>query len=87
MPVTVEISKCISRLQLEKARRQSAKRNEFDEELEGFFVGRGSHGVGALGSKTIALDAERGVLPRAVFEGATGIDAQDAQIRRDIAAA
>src|SRR5690242_12091058 len=76
----------VSRLQLEKARRQSAMGNQFDEELEGFFVGRGNHGIGALGSKAVTLDAERGVLSRAVFEWATGIDAQDAQIRRDIAA-
>jgi hypothetical protein len=78
--------KSVARMQLEKVWGEIALRDQFDEELQGIFVGRGSDGIGTLCSNAIVLKTQRGVLSRAVIEWAAGINPQDAQIMSKISA-
>ena len=76
----------VPRLQLEKTGRQATVGDELDKELKRLFVRGGNQRVGALGSSAIVLEAESGVLSRAVFEWSAGINAQNAQVLRKVAA-
>jgi hypothetical protein len=77
--------KSVAHAESVEIRREPAVGDEFKKKFEKLFIRGGNDGVGALDALAVAFESESGVLAGTEFERATGIEAQEPQVRGKIA--